>query len=213
MTFTHFILTRYALRIDGKPPKQPKWYNHRKRVFEQFCLSSILKQSQPNFVWLVFTHPDDRDVMNVLDDARRHCRQLVIVPTTEPWDNFNDTMRAACLAHLIPGSTHIITTRLDNDDAIASDFVALVQSKFEGLPERRFVNFDVGQNYDTQSGRTIPHPHPCNMFISCIEPLDQFRGVLTWEHNSTEGIAHVIRIAEPGRWTHVVHPYNEYQGG
>lgn len=211
MTLTHCILTRYALQIVGRPLPSAKWHNHRRRVFEQYTLPAVTNQTEQRFTWLLFN--DARVELPEFERWRSICPQLTLIATTEPWDNFNATMRTAVLAHCTPGTTHVITTRLDCDDAIARDFVEIVQAQCEGLPERRFVNFDVGENLNLQSGRRNRHDHPCNMFVSCIEPIEQFQGVLTWAHNSVEGVAHVIRPPFDGRWTHLVHPYSEWQPG
>ena len=213
MRLTHAILTRYALQMDGRPLPSIKWLAHRRRVFEQYTLPSVARQTCPDFAWLVFVDPRMTSVIDACEEWRKVCPQLTPVPTTEGWDNFNATMRDAVLAQCARDTTHIITTRLDNDDVIARDFVAIVQAQCEGLPVRRFVNFDVGENYDIQSGRRYEHVHPCNMFVSCIEPVDDFQGVLTWAHNTIEQIAHVIRPPQERRWTHLVHPWNVWPRG
>ena len=213
MRAAHFILTRYALQMDGRPLPSIKWLAHRRRLFEAYTLPSVARQTVRNFVWLVFVDHRMTSVLDACEEWRKVCPQLVPVVTTEGWDNFNATMREAIRAHLPSDATHVITTRLDNDDAIAPDFVALVQAECRGEPETRFVNFEVGENLDTQSGRRNPHPHPCNMFVSAIEPAATFQGVLTWAHNTIEQIGHVYRITAPGRWTHLVHPYNEWPQG
>ena len=60
----------------------------------------------------------------------------------------------------------LITSRLDNDDAIARDFVEMVQNCFT-KQEVEFINFTYGAQYS--DGRMFARLDPSNAFISLIE--------------------------------------------
>lgn len=66
-----------------------------------------------------------------------------------------------------PAPPHLITTRIDGDDAMAVDFMAAAQAQFAGQ-ERLFVNFPRGIQIDrsgaVHSSRILSSP-----FLSLIE--------------------------------------------
>ncbi len=212
-SFKHFILTRYALRMpDGALPNA-EWLTHRRELFERYTLPSVAAQTVSNYVWLLFY---DWSLDEQMDECLRawqmKCPWIMGVGTEQPWEEFNLDMRRAMNRHL-EGATHVISTRLDNDDAIAPDFLALVQAEFRAQIEPTFVNFTVGQNLTVATNQLEEHPHPHNMFISCIEPVKDFQAVLTWAHNHCPAVGPVIQLAEPARWTHIVHDRNVWPPG
>ena len=64
-TFEHFILTRFniPLKVDPPPGQPPKhmgvdegWLARRFDLFERVCLSSVQRQTEGAFQWLVFMY-------------------------------------------------------------------------------------------------------------------------------------------------------------
>ena len=120
--FTHIILTRFNLRMGygGGVLQDAAWHHHRFDLFEKFCLPSIRGQNNTAFRWIVFF---DRQTANVF-------KQKIAVYAQ--WDNFipyyvdglAQSRDQAILEQVQPGSKYLITTRLDNDDALSKDFIA-----------------------------------------------------------------------------------------
>jgi hypothetical protein len=213
--FAHLILTRYALRMpDGTLPSA-EWLAHRRPIFEAHCLPSVAAQTEPAFTWLLLYDASLTDVAEALPSWQARCPHLRGVPTAQPWEEFNATMRDAIHAALPPDATHVITTRLDNDDAIAPDFVALLQAaaRERGARPRYFLNFEIGENWTLATDTRAPHWHPTNMFISCVEPASDVRGIYTWAHNSVGQHGEVVELPQRGRWTHIMHDRNVWPAG
>ena len=74
----------------------------------------------------------------------------------------------AVRTHVRLDATHLITTRLDTDDAIGDEYLAAVQAQFKGQ-EREFINVPLG--YEWHAGRLYHRMSLSNQFISLIERL------------------------------------------
>ena len=82
----------------------------------------------------------------------------------------------ACLQERIATSTaHLLTTRLDSDDAIHPNFVQRLHQKGRLNSQRQVLNFPVGAILGNQ--RVYGYFNDCNPFISLLEPVDGFIGV------------------------------------
>ena len=206
-TFTHFVLTRFnALAGYATHPQRrldPEWLEARFRLFERFCYPSLCAQSVP-FEWLVFF--DAATPGNFL--ARIDGYKLVTpVFIDEP---LSDDLIARVVAERVsPEATHLITTRIDNDDGFADSYLARVQRCFQGQ-EKEFVNFPLG--YDWKDGRLYYRVARSNTFISLIEriPSDraQVRTVHCGPHTDLKSIAAVRQVISPPVWEVTVHGGN-----
>lgn len=198
MTFRHFILTRYSLRFERE--LAPEWFARRLPLFRDTA-ASVARQTAP-VTWLIFYSPEYELAMLPLYGEVPGLKAHLIPVYNGNFDEANAEMRAAMAAHLTDES-HVISTRLDNDDLIAPDFCDLVQREF-AWQERAFVNFDAGRNRRAD-GTYWRHVHRSNMFQSLIEARAGFQGIFTWAHRSTELVGPVIHLAQPDRWVHVEH--------
>lgn len=202
--FTHLILTRFNLRLPGVAPPEAGWLSHRVQLFEKFCLPSVRAQSNRNFGWLLFcdagTPPECREKLDSYADAgtvRPHyIRDIREVP-------------AVVMESVERGSTHVITTTLDNDDALARTFVEKVQDEFRAQ-DFELVNFSSGFRLDLRKTKLYVHRIECNPFISLIERKDQLRTVLgCGPHGSIPLRFNEIRnIETEPLWLQVIHDRN-----
>jgi Putative rhamnosyl transferase len=197
---THLILTRFNVRwIIG--PHDTAWLAHRFELFDRFCHPSVRAQTSHDFRWLVFFDEDTPEPFRSRIDeyARWPVFTPVLIgrPSTEVYD-------AAIAAHL-GGADHLVTTRLDNDDAIGRDFVARVQAAARP-GTREFLNLPVG--YVWHRGRLYRHEHPSNAFISLSEPAAGFRSVWSTQHEDAGKVAPVHQVAGGPAWLQVIHEHN-----
>ena len=120
--FDHLLLTRFsAVLTPGAPPAPEEWLRYRLAFFYDAALPSVAAQEDATFEWLVLF--DDR-----CPDAFRHdVEDLAADGAFTPlWSH--DTFRRdsfAGVAARTARSPHLITTRMDSDDAIARDFMGL----------------------------------------------------------------------------------------
>jgi hypothetical protein len=210
--FKHFILTRYALRFDRVLDEA--WFAHRLPLFHQ-TIGAVERQNDPapwHLVWLLFYSPEYEALVPTHEQS--DIVDLRWIPVHHGnFEEANAEMRAAMAAWLTK-ETHVLSTRLDNDDLIAPDFCRLVQEAAARLdPDPvAFINFDVGQN-KLANGEVIEHVHRTNMFQTAVEKRAGFRGIFTWAHNSTPLIGPLVHLPWTDQWTHVEHERNVWPVG
>jgi hypothetical protein len=200
--FRHLILTRFNVRIDQCDPPDPDWLEHRFAVFERFCLPSVRSQTSANFDWVVFCHPGMPAAM------RERIQDLCAWKAFRPIyfsSVFDQAMVRAAISDLLPGFSHVITTRLDNDDAISRTFVETLQKNFTGQ-DLEFLNFTNG--YIWHEGGIYFGQNLSNPFISLVERVENYRTVYCGNHTELDQVGPVVQIAEPAAWLQVVHGRN-----
>lgn len=108
----------------------------------------------------------------------------------------------------------IITTYLDNDDALRQDFVQKVQLAAERVKLKTFISFCKGVQYFTELQIATRIPYKNNHFISFVEALDGLNPVLTvygfGSHFYIEEIpgCQIEYIEGEPMWVEVIHEEN-----
>ena len=197
---THLVLTRFNVRwIVG--PHDTEWLAHRFDLFDRYCLPSMQGQTNQGFRWLVFFDEDTPEPFRSRIDAYTDWPAFTPVfigpPSSQVYDD-------AITAHL-DGAGRLVTTRLDNDDALARDVVDRIQCAVRPGP-REFLNLPVG--YVWHRGRLYRHSHPSNAFLSLSEPAEGFRSVWADPHEEASHVAPVRQLAGGPAWLQVIHEHN-----
>jgi len=208
MTFQHFLLTNFNVRLskfsqdgNGRPVLTEEWLEHRLILFERFCLPSVLGQTNLGFTWLV--RYDD-----AMPGARGRLQRytsfanLRVVPADLKF-------REVIPALLLPGTEYVVTTRLDNDDALHREAIADIQACVEPRAAE-FLNFTFGYRYTAADGRATRKENRSNAFLTLVErvtdaPLHTVRRV---DHRHASQLAPVRQIGTEPRWMYVVHDRN-----
>lgn len=206
----HVILTRFNLKSAFGDPKtrlDPAWLHHRFDLFDRFCFPSVRGQSNQNFKWLVLFG----------SDTPENFKAKVAGYTN--WDNFiplyldmtgsieeYSAMIRQVVRSMAAGAGGLITTRLDNDDAIHRDFVQILQSNIkEGGTE--FINFTDG--YIWHKSKLYLTAQRSNPFISLVETGHHFKTVYCEvEHNLLSTVAPIREIRTVPLWLQVIHEKN-----
>lgn len=217
--FEHFLITRFNLRNPGwasgrsqHPALSEAWLQDRFSLFEQYCLPSVAAQTEPGFTWLVyFDAQTPQQWRPRIEHFRRDCPQFQPV-FVDGMPAFLPDVRARIAAAAAP---YLITSRLDNDDCISTDFIASVQAQFAPTD---FLALDFIDGYMLEIapvkrlGRTV---NTYNPFVSLIErnrkPLSIWhKGHAQWKRESR-----LRRIRGQRIWLTVIHrenKTNEFRG-
>lgn len=213
----HSQLTRKEFILNGQKvlnnPETPIRLNEdyletRFKLFEKFCFPSVVGQSNQNFKWLVFLDSQTPDSCKEKIEKYSEYSNLVPIYVEE----FNSTtLRNAITNNLTDNPEYLITTNLDNDDAISRDYVKLVQKEFN---EQNFavVTFPHGYVWKEPSGKLYLREYLSNPFISLIESAKDFKTVYYIPHQdyvpkyAKAGLIKPIK-ANPG-WMQVIHGSN-----
>lgn len=170
----HFILTRFNLLLwnkdkEGRPVRSRKWLDNRFFLFEKYCLPSIKNQTCQDFEWIVlFDGTTPEEYKKKVENFQKECPQLVSV-YVEPQNGryFAEIFREEVVKRMI--SKRIITTYLDNDDALNIRFVEILQKRVESLNNGTFITFTDGYQFYTGYQYVMQIHYPRNHFMSVVE--------------------------------------------
>lgn len=173
----HFILTRFNLQLwnkdkEGNRVRTTQWLEHRFSLFEKYCLPSIANQTCKNFEWIVlFDNGTPEQYKDRIVNLQQKCPQLipVFVRPEEGW-HFAKIFRKEVVKRL--NAARVITSYLDNDDALNVRFVEDVQLRAIALSDETFINYTDGYQFYTDYKYLLQVHYPRNHFISVVERGD-----------------------------------------
>jgi hypothetical protein len=229
MGIKHLIITRFNLNIWGRDKLNnitlgEDWLEQRFCLFEQYCLPSVLSQSDKNFMWLCFFDAETpTKYLQKINTYHNSIPELksVFLTESEGFDNYNSIIKKTILNEFNSAKNDIsITTRLDNDDSIHIDFVKrLNQIAVSTKYKDQFCVFEYGYQYFATSNFITRIKYPNNHFTSRIEKeltdINDIKTVLAIKHshlrkkNITENF-YVNKIIDKRNpfWIEVIHERN-----
>lgn len=204
-------MTRFNLATPGREAPirlSPGWLEARFDLFERYCLPSVAAQTDRQFRWLIWfdqaTPAPWRD-------------RIVALQRQQPFEPVFAGLFAASgwragLGDLPPG--WLLTVRLDNDDALACDFVARLRSAVaermaeQGTDRTRPGFFNFTRGLVRRGDALYALSHRSNAFIARLEPAESGETVMTVPHMAAAHRAPVEQIAGPPAWMQIVHGRN-----
>ena len=206
--FKHFVLTRFNSGIYNPAGTFSKsnlgisvdeWMEQRIKLFFTFTLPSMMAQCNQNFIWLILIDKKTpQKHWHILSEIKYP--NINFVYKKWPFEQF-----------LQPVPFNIITTRIDNDDALHKDTINDIQNcyKEKNLQHNEFfIDMPHGFALDTVNGRLFPMMHPCSPFVTFAEDFQECKTVLAWEHSRLPAEIHKEYIAGKTYWLRVVHSQN-----
>ena len=170
----HFVLTRFNLLLwnkdkDGNKVRTKEWLEHRFALFEQYCLPSIKNQTCQNFEWVVlFDSTTPEAFKKKIEEYKKECPLLIpVFVEPEHGRYFAEIFREEVVKRL--NSQRVITTYLDNDDALSIHFVEDLQKRAESPSNGNFINYVDGYQYYTDYKYVMRIHYPRNHFMSVVE--------------------------------------------
>lgn len=171
--FTHYLVTRFNVNIRGNGPEyiasethNAKWVEERLPLFDSICVPSVLGQTCRDFTWLIYCDKDTTDevIQHILTVTQKI--QFVEIHLVESFDQLVQHLQTRCSES---PTSYIITSRLDNDDAIGRHYIETIQSNFSAQPDY-VLNLLGGINYHiSKKLMTYLRHKEHNHFISLIE--------------------------------------------
>jgi len=142
--FDHFLLTRFSYRADdasknvagptrkiSEDPLDPDRLELRFKLFESACLPSVKAQTSQAFKWIIIVDKDLQPSFRTRLESLLAGRQNYYLHTYDPH------VRMDRLEWLAPYSEappqYVLTTNLDDDDALPDNFVSAVQQHVRSL--------------------------------------------------------------------------------
>lgn len=216
--FQHFILTRFNILLwrqdkEGKKVRTTKWLEHRFSLFERFCLLSIKGQTCQNFEWIVlFDSKTPDNFKDRIESYQQDCPQLipVFVDPENGW-RFAEIFRDEIIKRL--NAKLVLTTYLDNDDALNVGFVEDIQKRASFLSDGTFINYNDGFQYYADDKYLMRIHYPTNHFVSVVEKgvPATLKGIFGYgRHSYIEKLKDVKieHVKNLPMWCEVVHEKN-----
>lgn len=190
------------------------WLAHRFILFENFCLPSVLSQDTKDFHWIILI--DERTPARWVIRLKRNLLSIQAKITILPVDRFSELKIVNEIKMNVVDEDHvIITTRLDNDDAIPRNYLSTVLSLTQTLCPNNYyaLNFSNGCKLH-KSGIYKFMPSDLNPFISAMSPMHNLKTALNQPHPTMDKFGTVIRIddsfagVDSIMWMQVIHSKN-----
>lgn len=205
----HVILTRFNVRgLEVLFRPNDEWLRHRLSLFKEYCVPGFAKQTQSDFLWLVFFDNDTpdwfRSEVSACAKANGDIFEAIYIDEV-----FSGKVVAnAVLERLSSNIVSLITTRVDNDDAVAIDFVESIQRSFSA---QKFEFINLSDGAQLSNGRCYLRPYPSNPFVSLVERcgVGPISTVFIDQHNRLRDVGPMrdVRVGHP-MWLQIVHGEN-----
>ena len=213
--FQHFIITRFNVKHnEWKVTKNNEqvltdaWLLERFKLFNEYCFPSIINQSNKNFIWLVFFDTNTpSSYIKYIKKIEERCKNFIPI-FIDSEKHLESTIKKEIKKNIGLSDSHIITTRLDNDDCLHKDFVVEVQSVFNF---QDFCVVDVLNglilNIGSSNKLATVEKH-FNPFISLIEKSNNPETILSKKHYSWHDTKDIIKIRKKPLWLQIIHDTN-----
>lgn len=228
-TLQHFILTRFNLLLwnkdkAGAKVRSIKWLEHRFKLFEKYCFPSIKSQTCLDFEWIVlFDSSTPEKYKSRIAEYQKECPQFYPV-FVEPENGryFAEIFREQIVKRLcsnlndnLDHNNHVrvLSTYLDNDDALNVRFVEDLQHRALEVSIGTFINYNDGYQYYSEDGCLMRIHYPTNHFVSVVENGNPagIKGIFGYGGHShirnIEGVR-IEHLKNLPMWCEVVHGKN-----
>ena len=202
----HFVLTRFNIASPGRESdirNRPGWLSRRFALFEKYCLPSMAAQTERRFEWIIYF---DENTPEEFRDRIRNAQKVApfearFVGITRMSDVARDVVE-----RIGAETQRVLTTRLDNDDAVSSDFVASIRAKAAECNEDTVLNFPHG--VALRAGSIFTAYDESNPFTSLIESRDEVQTIWAAQHRDLGTKWNLLQINARPLWLQIVHGEN-----
>lgn len=159
--------------------RSKEWLEHRFALFERYCLPSIKSQTCQDFEWIVLIDSTTPERFKErIAEYQRECKQLIpVYVEPERGRYFSEIFRQEVIKRLGSNEndnvndnpSRVLTTYLDNDDALNMQFVEDIQKRAAGLSDGTFISYTDGYQFYTDYKYMMRIRYPRNHFVSVVE--------------------------------------------
>lgn len=208
----HVVVTRFNIPVRVETTFRGldlDWLAHRFALFERFTIPSMAAQTCRNFTWLILVDERTPSVWKerlaelLLVDGFADVARVLWCPPTREYRPVHAIASEWIVDHC--QAPLLVTSRIDNDDAFAIDYVERVQAA--NAAPGSWVSFPVGCNFDVVGGVARRHSSVKNHFLTFVEERDESppKTVMMVPHGLVKGP--FVRLEGTG-WLEVIHAQN-----
>ena len=213
--FDHYLITRFNLRNpkwdvtkNNESLLTDEWMEDRMWLFENFCFPSVTAQVNQNFEWLLFFDVTTSDKFKVrIAELTQNFKDIKVF-FIDGMPVFYDEIQKYITTNS-NGKSHLIASRIDNDDSISKYFIDEVQKQFAS---QEYQAIDVIKGYSLQIKPVImlgKKEHIFNPFISLIEKNENPKTVWANDHNHWKKETRVKQLTHKRLWMSIIHEKNK----
>lgn len=200
----HVFLTRFNLPANRVEQSifSDEWLTDRMRLFEKYTVPSVRQQT--NVRWIIYldqsTPPWLRDRMSELE------AELPLWPFYLDRALTPQAIRSH-LKEVVPEGGPVMTSNLDNDDGLASDYVDRLRAL---VPDIRPVALYLTAGLIRADGEVYRRHDRSNAFSAVVDDLSSATFETCWSrfHNQLEEVMPAVRGDGAPAWLQVVHGRN-----
>src|SRR5262245_57155245 len=175
MKCQHLVVTRYTVIGWAYRDFSQDWLEQRLRLFRTYCVPSMAQQQVEDFTWVVgCDKTTDPEYVAAIEESAALVPQLRVVETSfKP----RLKLRAAMRPLVEPDTDLLITTRLDNDDALHRVALSTVHDYIKPFVHSGHaawaLHFPRGYRYDEGSNRLYSAYWLNSPFVTSFERLGE----------------------------------------
>lgn len=183
--FQHFIVTQFNLRNFPKAEnseyhKWVDWTRERVKLFEEYCLPSVLNQSEQNFTWILyFDNETPEEFSGFLKKMNSYPN--IVIHYCNGASGFQNDYMSPILSRMSSCSDWVVTSRMDNDDCVHKDMVRGIQNNIQ-FKHKFMVSLASGYALNEQTKKLAHYYYPMSPFLTIVEQSDKAQGVFEKGH-------------------------------
>lgn len=188
--FDHFIITLFNLKnfLDGSNQESIwlQWTEDRIKLFQEFCLPSVVNQTNKDFTWLLyFDISSPLAIKEYVHDITRNYPfiQIIYANSYEGFlKQYIDDLK------LKTTSNWVLQTRFDNDDILHQCAIDTIQAKAK-LKHQTFINLSSGYTFEQSSGYLSHYFYSMGPFLTIVEDTNKvMQGIYKVNHWQWPGL-------------------------
>lgn len=232
MIIKQFAITLFNLQLWGKdkssaPTRTPEWLAQRFALFEKYTLPSMNGQTCRDFTWLCLFDKDSANelVSNKIEEYKKaNSRFTPLFFGKDEAEELAGSLYKAISERFLSvnsaaeasGALYVLTTNIDNDDAIHCSMLQKVRERAEselaqnGEKALGLYSCIYGLQYFVKRRLAVRMKYPDNHFQSLLERAEGFKTIKGFSHTKVRKLFDNHDIIERGTayWLEVVHSRN-----
>src|SRR5574344_1553077 len=218
-----FAITFFNLKLwredkSHHSTRTDEWLGDRFSLFEKYCLPSMAQQTLKDFTWLcLFDKNTPEKYLKKIEEYKKYSSRFTPVFLSEEQAKDKErSMHSVVQQYLSGDEKFIVTTNVDNDDAIRSNMLQKVREAVETQIKNSPANVSglynclYGYQYFVRNRRVIKMMYPHNHFQPLCESPDNFKTIKGFPHTRVRKMFanHDMRESSKPCWLEIVHEHN-----
>ncbi len=215
--YKHYLITKFNVRREAITATQDdlidvttddNYLKQRFSLFLKYTVPSVNAQTCNNFIWLIlFSEHTPEKYKKIMSDIVSEHDNYYAVYVSDYEDSSETTSRILSKENV----DWYITSRLDNDDALAKTYIEEIQNivSEQNNIEKQVIIFKNGYQYDEKRKLLVKYYFPHNHFSTLISKGDSVETIYKYNHMNIHKSVNLNSYDnKKPMWMEVVHESN-----